>query len=560
MRVMGINPYHDSSVAIYSDNGLECFFKEERLTGEKRASHPYKSINACLEHAHGPIDVVVTASPHHRPDLDDHEIRDFYLKNNVCDNVTHLHDQHHLTHASLAFYDSGFEEALVVVIDRNGSNIYYEDLQLNEFVGMKEAESVFIASYPCNFKPIYKNYWCLNQGVDVSRVNFEIAEREKLKYPDCEINHSNVMSITRVYESATTLIGQHPLENGKTMGLASYGKKPALDYSLFNLQDNLPLDNKFKHCVYDFSGGHAVAAPIHLSQYMTSCCDQLTDVHANYAYQVQQETQASVLRLIKKMVWKTGIKKVCITGGYGLNVVCNGYLSRELPDIEFFFEPLADDTGNSIGSAMYVYRDSTKDTTVKKLEHTFFHGTKYDLSEIQGERVDENKIVDLLINQKSVGVYNGLAEGGPRALGNRSILFDARNPNAKDLINAVKNREWYRPFAAIVLEEDINDYFLQAEKNPFMTQSFYVHSKKIPGVTHVDGSCRIQTVDKTNEILYSILTKFKKLTGCSVLLNTSFNLAGKPLVETPEDAKFTFENSPLNCVWFPEVSKAWIKK
>lgn len=559
MRVMGINPYHDSSVAVYSNNGLECFFKEERLTGEKRASHPYNSIQKCLQHSKGPIDYVVMASPSHRPDKNIHDISDDYLAT-FANNVTHLHNQHHLQHASLSFYDSGFEKALVVVIDRNGSNQYYEDLQINEFIGMKEAETVYVASYPNNFKPIYKNYWSHNTGIDVSEINAQIIEREQKKYPECELKYNNCMSITRVYESATTLIGQNPLENGKTMGLAAYGDSQILNYSLFDEQDNTPKDNKFVHKKYTFSGSNVVATPIDLQNHIESDSSKYTNIHMNYAYQVQQETQESVLKLVKKMVDQTGIKKVCITGGYGLNVVCNGFLSKHLPDVEFFFEPIADDTGNSIGAAMFIYRDVTKDSTVSKLIDTNFHGEKYNLESITGNDINNDQIVELLIQQKSIAVYYSLAEAGPRALGNRSILFDARNPDAKDIVNKIKNREWYRPFAAIVLEEDASKYFnlYNIKKNEFMTQSFDVISKEIPGVVHVDNSCRIQTINKDHH-LYNLLIKFKEKTGCSVLLNTSFNLAGMPLVETPDNARYTFDNSPLDCVWFPEVNKIWIK-
>lgn len=161
---------------------------------------------------------------------------------------------------------------------------------------------------------------------------------------------------------------------------------------------------------------------------------------------------------------------------------------------------------------------------------------------------------------KSVAVYTGLSEAGQRSLGNRSILFNALNPDAKDIVNKIKNREWYRPFACVILEEDVNIYFDvgRIKSSPFMTTSFPVRSKCvkiIPGITHIDNTCRIQTVSKTDGYLYKLLREFKKLSGHGILLNTSFNLAGQPLVETPTDAFNTLNNSYLDYLWFEETQQ-----
>jgi carbamoyltransferase len=146
-------------------------------------------------------------------------------------------------------------------------------------------------------------------------------------------------------------------------------------------------------------------------------------------------------------------------------------------------------------------------------------------------------------------------------LGNRSILFDARNPDAKDIVNNIKKREWYRPFAAMVLEEDFSKYFetLGLNKSEFMTVSFTAKDNSIPGVTHVDNTCRVQTVSENIPHIYELLQEFKKQTGTSVLLNTSFNLAGEPLVDTFEDAVRTFNESDLDVLWFPETKRCLIK-
>jgi carbamoyltransferase len=284
--------------------------------------------------------------------------------------------------------------------------------------------------------------------------------------------------------------------------------------------------------------------------------------HANFAYQVQKQTQNAIAELIKKFVTKTKIKNVCITGGYGLNVVSNAFYQKVFPDINFYFEPLSDDSGNSIGVSLLKHRSLTGDSSINKLRTTFFHGFEYQVGD--GKEVSIQDVVDHLIDQKSVATFYKKSEGGPRSLGHRSILFDARNKNAKDIINRIKKREWYRPFAAVCLIEDARMFFEMEtiKESPFMTISFKSKDnakETIPGFLHVDGTCRIQTIDETN-VLYPLLKKFKEKTGVGVLLNTSFNLAGEPLVETPEDARMTFTNSDLNFVWFPENNRLWIKK
>ena len=176
---------------------------------------------------------------------------------------------------------------------------------------------------------------------------------------------------------------------------------------------------------------------------------------------------------------------------------------------------------------------------------------------MEGTKATLYDVAKLLDNQKVVAVFNGHAEAGPRALGNRSILFDARNPRAKDIINSIKNREWYRPVACSILKEAAKDYFemYNLEESPHMTISFPVRKEKkqvIPGVIHVDDSCRIQTVDIEIEHFYKLLKEFEKITGVPVLLNTSFNVAGKPLIETVNDAIDTFKKTSIDVLWFPE--------
>jgi carbamoyltransferase len=364
--------------------------------------------------------------------------------------------------------------------------------------------------------------------------------------------------IVKTYESATSLINQHALENGKIMGLSAYGDKTINFHDLF-INKTIPNDYYFSHDNIAGFEDAVISKDLHKISTHNLTYDN-HKAYADYAWQVQKQTQEAVAALISKYTQKTGIKNVCITGGYGLNVVANHYYITQFPEINFFFEPLADDSGNSLGAAMKMYRDITLDKTIKPLKHTFVNGKKHDLNNRLGKDVEIKDIALLISNGKSVAVYNGLAESGPRSLGNRSILFDPRDIDAKNKVNKIKKREWYRPFAGMVLEKDADKYFNMGKikQSEFMTISFPVreYAKNIiPGIIHVDDTCRIQTVNETNIIIYNLLEEFKKITGIGVILNTSFNLAGKPLVETPENAFETLKNSELDYIWFPEISK-----
>jgi carbamoyltransferase len=542
MKILGVTGFHDSSAVLLQDGEIKLFYKEERLTRKKRAFSALQSVDKILQ-SHKDIDYFAACDPYNNEDT----FYKTYSRVHKSEMIDYS-SSHHLCHASLAFYNSGFENCLVFVIDRNGSVI--QDI-------MRESESVFEASYPCQFKPLHKNYWLNNIGcAHDARIIKEIMKFKSQN--NFTFNIDSLMSIVKVYESATTLIGQHPLENGKTMGLASYGKdKKHVNFFV----DGRPIDNYFiqDHFISEYLP--SVLFKKHLDKITKEITKDNYKFYADYAYQVQKQTQQEVLKFVSEWVYKTGIKNVCLTGGYALNVVCNEYLLRNLRGVNFYFEPLADDTGNSIGAAMLLHRSLTKDKTMKKLRHTFFHGCKTYLQHI-GTDCNVNDIVNHLIDQKTVAVFNRQAEAGPRALGNRSILFDARNPNAKQIVNVIKQREWYRPFAGFILEEHFQDYFEThgLEKSEFMTVSFYCKKPEIiPGIVHVDNTCRIQTVNDNIPHIRDLLEKFYIETGCPSLLNTSFNLAGEALIETQQEAIECFYNSNLDVLWFPEIGKCLIK-
>ena len=547
MKILGINPAHDSSIAIINNGQLEKYYKEERFSRHKRDIDPYTALLKVIKE-HDNIDHAVICSPSQN-DPTTKFLEKLLYKFFNCSTYNYS-DQHHLCHASLAFYNSGFEESLVIVIDRNGS----------EFGPSRESESVYSCSYPNNFKPLYKSFWVENKGMEHDRDNVRLKKELQKQFENCDLFADSTMGIVKIYESATSLIGLHPLENGKTMGLSGYGKNPKTYPAFF--KDQYSIDNYFiqDRFVIDHP---TVLYKEHIDNLTNNITENNYQFYADYAVTVQEETQEAALQIIKKYVNKTGIKNVCLTGGYALNVLANAYFSKHLPNVNFYFEPNPDDSGISIGGPLHLYRQLTKDTIIKKLDHTFYHSSKHDLSQINGIQFTEKDAAIALSENKSIAIFNGNAEAGPRALGNRSIIFDPRNKDAKDIINKIKKREWYRPFAGSVLKDDAKQYFEMGHliDSPNMTVAFKVTDpNKIPGITHVDNTCRVQTVDESIPHLYLLLQEFKNCTGCSVLLNTSFNLAGEPLVESVDDALNTFNNSDINILWFPEIKQAYIKK
>ena len=503
MRILSIHNGHDSSCCIYNDGKLEKYFLVERFTRIKHdpsIMNIINNISKIIKHFSYDIDYIILSGSYDNNFIN--KIKTLFKSKLIISKV------HHEDHAYISFFNSKFDESLVIVADGSGSKI--ED-------NLVEVESVFTFNREKNTL-IYKN----------------VVE----SFSSWDLPWGKV-GVGGLYDMASVLIGNTPDDCGKAMGLSSYGLPNKLFENLFLQQspDIKPI-KKVEQDNYQ--------------------------LHADFCYEVQQQTQKVIGDLIEDSIQKTGIKKVCISGGYGMNIVSNYYYLQRFPDVEFYFEPLCNDSGLSIGTAMSFYSKITKKTPIP-LETTSFHGLHYNVKKYKGITTSIKDVTNLLIQNKSVAVYNGLAESGQRALGNRSILFNALNPDAKDLVNKIKNREWYRPFACMVLEEDASIYFDMGriKSSPFMTICFPVrpeYVKIIPGVTHIDNTCRIQTVSNTGGYLYELLQEFKKLSGHGILLNTSFNLSGEPLVETPEHAFDTLNNSCLDYLWFEETRQLFKKK
>jgi carbamoyltransferase len=510
MLILSVHLGHNSSICLLDNGNVEKYFLIERFTRKKYDYNKKVILNLVNTLSHKlkeKLDILCVSN--FKPQNGDETISTIF---EVCKKYNPnvklvLQQDHHLNHASIAFYNSKFDESLVVVADGSGSEIK---------ANIVEVESVFIFNRD-------KNTLIYKKAVDgFSSFDFPWGK----------------VGVGGLYDMASVLIGNTPDDCGKAMGLSSYGSSNKLFDNLI-LQQN-PEIKPIKKVEPD--------------NYQ---------LHADFCYEVQQQTQKIIGDLIEDSIQKTGIKKVCISGGYGMNVVANYYYLRRFPDVEFYFEPICNDNGVSIGAAMNSYFELTGKIP-NPIETSFFHGTCYDVSSYKGKTTSIKNIANLLDKNKSVAVYTKLAESGQRALGNRSIFFNALNPDAKDIVNKIKKREWYRPFACVVLEEDASIYFDMGKikSSPFMTICFPVRTEYvriIPGVTHVDNTCRIQTVSKNDGYLYELLQEFKKLSGHGILLNTSLNLAGQPLVETPTDALNTLINSHLEYLWFEETHQLYGK-
>jgi len=309
-----------------------------------------------------------------------------------------------------------------------------------------------------------------------------------------------------LYGEVTEKLGLGPAlhKAGTTMGLASYGTPFEFDWQSYT--------DEIKHKM---------------------------DVAAT----VQQVLEQVSLQVIEDMDDKT--KNLCLSGGSFLNCNANAKIVKESKFKNYHIYPACGDDGTSVGSALYVshhiFGEPRHDYEQKDLCYT---GKDYQIQE-----PDYKQLAQELANGKIIGWFQGRSEFGPRALGNRSILADPRNPHTRDIINhVVKKREWFRPFAPVVLEEHYKDWFDFPIPSPYMLYTAPVkQSDKIPAVTHVDGSARFQTInEKTNPNYYRLVKAFYELTGVPVLLNTSMNGNGEPIVETPEEANEFFNNSHLD--------------
>lgn len=519
MLFLGLHkdPWHNSGACALTESGdrlVMALLSEERIDRVKDSrAFPHHSAMACLRE-------VGASSP-----FDCDRIVLDYLVNGQdwrrdqfrrpCSNSNFLGEMdqtkisivnHHLAHAYAVFFSSPFEEAAILVIDGRGSD--------------RETQSLFHGK---------------GGRIDL------IASTPKI-------------GIGLLYSAVTHAIGFGLLQEGKTMGLAPYGNHSSAIFKFDGRFDAIATD----YSAFCVDGSFAIAQP--------HAPIKTFEQQANAAYEVQAECERAMLHLADYAKKMTGAANLCVTGGVALNSVSNYRILESGLFNDIFINPAASDTGIPLGCALHGYYKSGGKL---RSEISPYLGPTYSRAAIEhaiglfdGFEVIRDhgfgNAAGLLANNKIVARFEGRSEMGPRALGHRSILMSPLVAANKDVLNArVKFREAFRPFAPIVLEERASEYFQIDRPCPYMLLIPPVRPDKrevIPATTHVDGTARLQTVTRErNGILYDILVAFGNTTGVPVLLNTSFNVAGEPIVETPIDALKCFLGTDIDALLIEDI-------
>lgn len=563
MWLLGINVGHNGATALFHDDELVFYIEEDRLSRLKYDGNPFAGMLMAYDYT-DKIDYLIICGTRNAfgmvPWTGEDAYTCFIRKMQPGHQVetVKLGDDHHLTHAYTAFYNSGFEEAAALVIDGAGSGCRVSQELMHQ---TWEVESIWKMAYPAAHQCMYKNY-----GTNLVD-SFSIQEE------DFPIEISDMHGLTKSYEAVTQFLGFHAIEAGKTMGLAPYGK-PNPDIKINEgrfsnrsfIKPNYPAGN-YVRCDLD-----PELSKLNGDISWHNDPDLVGEYRKDIAYAVQKSTEERVFELIRKTIDLTGMKKIVIAGGYGLNCVANYEYLKEFPDVDFYNEPIAHDGGNVIGACLYIYRLVSETSNIKPLKTLYLgpdRSKDYDDIDTEGFDVkdsDAAEVAKLIADGNIVCLFQGRSEAGPRALGNRSILYDPSVLNGKDIVNIVKKREWFRPFAGSCLAEKASEWFDLRTKleTPFMMYAVDVLPEKrdiIPAITHVDGTCRVQTVNREqNPHYYDLISEFDKIKGIPILFNTSFNLAGDPLVEKLKEATQTLLKSDLKYLWLPEIGKLLIKK
>jgi carbamoyltransferase len=432
--------------------------------------------------------------------------------------------EHHVLHQRQAFWQSGFEEAAVLTIDTCGEQL--DRLDRNQICGT-------ISSMNRNG-------------------NHEIVK--EFLFP-----HS---SIGVIYALVNHHLGFKQGQEGKTMGLSAFGNdefyKQLKPYLTLFEDGSFSLVNrhKLKKMMMDY---------VPAREYSRTAV--LTDRHKNIAFAGQALLEDILKNVMEAALRLTGQKNLVYAGGVALNSVANEIAIRHAKPEKVYISPNPSDTGQSLGAALFGAFDMSG-WPVPLKEMSDYLGPTYNDEEIESavngtkhhfEKTDDidEKVAQCLANGYIVGRFSGGAEFGPRALGNRSILADPRRVDMKDYLNSkVKHREGFRPFAPSILAEHTSDWFELKDVSPYMLRVVPVLEEKkeqVPAIVHVDGTARVQTVLKeNNEAYWNLIQAFYKITNVPIVVNTSFNVAGKPIVETPEQAIECFEQTDIDIVFFDQ--------
>ncbi len=583
MRILGISAfYHDSAAALVIDGEIIAAAQEERFTRKKHdPGFPRQAIEFCLGEAHcrlSDIDLVVF---YEKPFLKFERLLETYLafaprgfrsfatampiwlkeklfqKDLIRRALAEIDGnfdwksklrfaEHHFSHAASAFYPSPFEEAVVLTLDGVGE-------------------------------------WATTTA-GIGRGN-KLEIRKEIDFPH---------SLGLLYSAFTYYTG-FKVNSGeyKVMGLAPYGE-PRFKDLIFEKLVDLKDDGTFRLDLsyFDYCTGltmtNARFAKLFGEPVRRPDKDLLTPFHMDVAASIQAVTDEVVLRLTRTLAREYGIRNLCLAGGVALNCVANGKILRDGAFDRIWIQPAAGDAGGAIGAALAAWHlefdqpraiaaggDGMKGAYLGPLYAQSDVDRRLSASGAVFDKVSDRELIDItaraLADGKAVGWFQGRMEFGPRALGARSILGDPRSPTMQKMLNLkVKYRESFRPFAPAVMREDVADWFELNSDSPYMLlvadvkrdlrremsdeerelfgiDKLNVVRSKIPAVTHIDYSARIQTVHAdTNARFHALLARFKDITGCPVLVNTSFNVRGEPIVCTPEDAFRCFLGTDLD--------------
>ena len=560
-NVLAINPGHNGSAALVCDGKLEVYIEEERMSRMKYDGNPFKAMMYIMERYHINAFVIggTGQEKHQLPWTGEDSYSALVRKYYPHAKIVHFGQEHHLGHATATFFGSGFESAAAVIVDGCGSLLDIQLDQNSQPIQVFETESIFHC-VPGKVEPVYKR---MSNNWSPTVINSK-----------AEIDPT--VTTVKAYEAVSEYLGFGFIEAGKTMGLAPYGKKdkniPDLFYgdtgrgdkNVFN--PSYPAGAYIEENRFPYLKRHNDPREWHTDP------SKVTNAAKNLAWKVQKETEKFVGDLIEKAVDITGESNIVISGGYGLNCVANYYYKERFPELNIYVDPISHDGGTSVGLAKLLAHTHASEEKIE-IERdpltTLYLGPEYNYTEadllsyedIEVLDADATSVAKLISEKNIVSIFQGRSEAGPRALGNRSILYDPTDPKGKDFVNTVKGREWFRPFAGTVLKEHAKEWFdlRGMEETPFMMYAVELQSKavgELPAITHVDGTCRVQTVsEEQNKHYYDLISEFHKLSGVPVIFNTSFNLGGEPLVETLDDAIHTLRNSKIEYLYLPELGK-----
>lgn len=549
--VLGINVYdHDVSACLLRDGVIAYAIEKERVTRNKHATGFYEEVvDYCLK-AEGitladvelvvrncyvlPVEDMETRLIYESiPEFMDDEERLFAHKHELylSKSPKVMTISHHMAHAYSAFAVCPYDEGAVMIVDGVGS--YAADIkepgQLTEGANPLARESESYYAFKGAELTTVKKVW-LNPVRGFLSDEFFFMR-----------------GLGAAYSKVSSYIFADWNKCGEVMGLAPYGRPNAFKpiVTLENGELDVPewgadFNRPFMPEAEDWEGADKVKH------------------WEDMAWRIQDDTEKVLIARAKWLREQTGAKNLCIAGGVGLNCVANGKVVREAGFENVWVQPAAGDNGIAIGCAYYGYLAVLKKQRNYVMDHAYT-GADYS-ADVARKAVEQPGVklettithsadickdtARLLAEGKVFGWFQGRSEFGPRSLGNRSILADPRTPEMKDILNKrVKFRQAFRPFAPIVIAERAAEIFEGEEESPFMLIAKKVHpewQKKIPAIVHVDGTARVQTVrENQNPKLYRLLREFEAITGVPVLVNTSFNIKGEPIVETPQDA--------LNC-------------